>query len=312
MIDVGSAELAINGHDFDDHFKAVGVAPLQRDRTTTLQVNLGKRCNQACTHCHVEAGPLRTENMDARVVNRVLALMGAMPSLTVVDLTGGAPELNPHFRRLVVAARVRGIEVIDRCNLTVLSEPGQEDTAQFLASQGVHVIASLPCHSKGNVDKQRGGGVFDRSIAGIHALNTLGYGQPGSDLRLDLVYNPGGAFLPPAQGLLEADYKKRLFTDHGVVFNSLLTLVNMPIKRFADQLRREGDVVRYMGLLKDNFNRATVPGLMCRSLLSIGWDGRLYDCDFNQMMEIPLGAAIGSIFEIDDVDALLNLSLIHI
>jgi radical SAM/Cys-rich protein len=306
MIDAGSADAAVHAHDFDAHLQAVGVGPLRRGATTTLQINLGKRCNQACTHCHVEAGPLRTENMDGRVVDRVLALMAAMPDLALVDLTGGAPELNPHFRRLVRAARAGGVEVIDRCNLTVLSEPGQADTAQFLADQGVHVVASMPCHSQANVDKQRGGGVFARSITGIRALNALGYGRAGSGLQLDLVYNPGGAFLPPATGPLEADYKERLAKEHGLVFNSLLTLTNMPIKRFADQLRLQGDVARYMALLVDNFNPATVPGLMCRSLLSIGWDGQLYDCDFNQMLELPLGAAVGTVFEVDDVRALLD------
>jgi radical SAM/Cys-rich protein len=303
MTAVGSAS-AVNRHGFAAHLKAGGQGTLRRVATTTLQINVGKRCNQACTHCHVEAGPLRTEMMGPRVADRVVALIEALPGIELVDITGGAPELNPHFRRLVRVARARGVEVIDRCNLTVLQEPGQDDLARFLADEGVHVIASMPCHSQSNVDKQRGGGVFARSIAGIRSLNDLGYGRPGSGLKLDLVYNPGGAFLPPDQGMLERDYKARLAEDHGLVFNSLLTLANMPIKRFADQLRRQGEVDRYMDLLVQSFNPSTVPGLMCRSLLSIGWDGQIYDCDFNQMLELPLGAGLRTIFDLGDVGAL--------
>lgn len=255
---------------------------------TTLQVNLGKLCNQACTHCHVEAGPKRTENMTTATVDRLLHLMKASKGLTTLDLTGGAPELNPEFRRLVQEAKGLGLHVIDRCNLTVLSEPGQEDTAQFLADHGVEVVASLPCYSEANVDKQRGKGVFGKSITALQTLNALGYGQEGSGLRLTLVYNPGGAFLPPDQGALEADYRARLFRDFGIVFSQLFTITNMPIKRFAWQLNRAGDLERYMDLLVSSFNPGTVEGLMCRTQLSVSWDGKLYDCDFNQMLELPI------------------------
>ncbi len=278
-------------------------SPLVRRALTTLQVNLGKRCNQACTHCHVEAGPTRTENMDAHTADRLVELMRDAERLATVDLTGGAPELNPHFRRLVVEARSLGLEVIDRCNLTVLSVPGQEGTAAFLAAQRVKVVASLPCYGAANVDKQRGKGVFGQSIEGLRGLNALGYGHAGTGLVLDLVYNPGGAFLPPAQAALEADYRARLRADFGIVFSGLYTLTNMPIKRFRWTLERTGDLERYLQVLVDSYNPSTVDGLMCLELISVGWDGRLYDCDFNQMLEMRTGSGPTSIWEIDTLDA---------
>jgi radical SAM/Cys-rich protein len=286
-----------------------GLAPLLRTQATTLQVNVGKVCNQACLHCHVEAGPKRTEAMPADVAQRIIELMDSSEALQTVDITGGAPELNEHFRRMVDAAWRRGLTVIDRCNLTVMSEPGQEDLAQFLAARGVNIVASLPCYTQSNVDKQRGKGVFGRSIDALRRLNELGYGRPGMGLVLDLVYNPVGAFLPPAQQALERDYKERLLADFGVEFNRLLTITNMPIKRFAEQLHREGKTAEYMGLLVDNFNPTTVDGLMCRDMLSVGWDGRLFDCDFNQMLEIDLGAKVPTVWDLESLDDLTGLAI---
>jgi len=278
---------------------------LRRASTITLQVDVGKRCNQACHHCHVDAGPRRTEIMTDATAARVIELLARNPQLAVLDVTGGAPELAPCFRELVTAARRLGRRVIDRHNLTVLFEAGQEDLALFLAAQRVELVASLPCYTEENVDAQRGAGVFEKSIAALRTLNALGYGRPESPLRLDLVYNPVGAFLPPPQELLEADYRERLGERFGITFHHLLTITNMPISRFAAQLARTGEAERYMGLLVNHFNPATVAGLMCRELVSVGWDGRLYDCDFNQMLELPIGAPrAASIWDVDDLAAL--------
>ena len=290
--------------DFDSTLARHGVGPLLRARVTTLQINVGKRCNQACHHCHVEAGPTRTEIMGEAVAARVLELLAASADVAIVDLTGGAPELNPHFRRLVRRARELGRHVIDRCNLTVLFEPGMDDLAEFLAAHGVEVVASLPCYSAENVEKQRGRGVFDKSIEALRRLNALGYGQPGSPLVLNLVYNPVGAFLPPPQAELEARYKDELRRGFGIEFHRLLTITNMPIKRFADFLERGGRREAYMSLLVNHFNARTVTALMCRSLLSVGWDGSLHDCDFNQMLDMPLGAGVRTIWELDSIDTL--------
>lgn len=277
---------------------------LSRRPLTTLQVNVGKRCNQACTHCHVEAGPKRTEQMERSTFERLLALLAEAPGVGAVDLTGGAPELNPHFRWFVAEVRALGREVIDRCNLTILSEPGQEDLADFLAAQRVRVVASMPCYLKENVDKQRGRGVYDRSVDGLRALNARGYGA-GEGLVLDLVYNPGGAFLPGDQAALEADYKRRLLEDHGLRFDHLLTITNMAIARFADQLSRAGRLEAYHQLLVDSFNPGAAENVMCRDLVSVGWDGRLFDCDFNQMLDLPL-ATPGLAGERTHISALLN------
>jgi radical SAM/Cys-rich protein len=277
---------------------------LVRARVRTLQVNVGPRCDLACHHCHVEAGPARREALDASVADRVLLLLEDHPAVSTLDLTGGAPELNPEFRRLVRGARRLGREVIDRCNLTVLFAPGQRDTAEFLAEHGVRVVASLPCYTPANVDAQRGRGVFGRSIDALLWLNRLGYGKPGSPLGLDLVYNPLGASLPPPQPQLEAEYRRELAGRFGVEFHRLLTITNMPIKRFARQLAREGRHEAYLSLLANHFNPETVPELMCRTLLSVGWDGRLYDCDFNQMLEIPPGAGVRTIRDLDDLGKL--------
>ena len=262
---------------------------LRRNKVTTLQVNLGKLCNQACRHCHVEAGPTKTkENMGLSTFQRLSELILTSNNLQTIDITGGAPELNPHFRDLVKLARDRNIEVIDRCNLTVLFEKGQEDTAQFLADNKVQIVASLPCYSRDNVDKQRGNGVFDKSIQALKQLNQLGYGQDSSDLKLHLVYNPLGPSLPPEQHKLEERYKKELFEDFGISFNNLFTITNMPIKRFLNDLQRTGRLQEYMDLLASSFNSSALDGVMCRDLISISWDGKLYDCDFNQMLELEL------------------------
>jgi radical SAM/Cys-rich protein len=263
--------------------------PLTRLSPTILQLNIGLFCNQACNHCHVESSPKRTEMMTMETADRCLALLDASPSVTTLDITGGAPELNPTFRHLVREGRKRGLEVIDRCNLTVLMEPDQEDLADFLADHQVRVVASLPCYTEANTNTQRGRGVFERSIHGLQKLNARGYGQSGSGLGLDLVYNPGGAFLPPAQVALEEQYKRELQTDFGIVFDSLFTITNMPIKRFADFLYRRGELAEYMELLVNNFNPSAVQGVMCRDTISVGWDGQLFDCDFNQQLALKLG-----------------------
>jgi len=271
---------------------------LIRQSVEILQVNIGRRCNQACHHCHVESSPIRTENMTEGTVSRIIELLDSSPSLRTIDLTGGAPELNPNFRRLVHASRARGLEVIDRCNLTVLFEKGQEDTAQFLAEQGVTIVASLPCYSRENVEKQRGSGVFSRSIEALKILNGLGYGS-SSKLKLNLVYNPTGPFLPPDQSGLERDYKRELKELFGIEFDSLLTITNMPIKRFLTDLQKSNRLEEYMVLLANSFNPAAAMGVMCRSLLSVSWNGELHDCDFNQMLELPLGAGKNTSWDSD-------------
>jgi radical SAM/Cys-rich protein len=295
------SEPAIEAPSFDETLARHAVAPLRRAAPTTLQVNVGRRCDLACHHCHVEAGPKRSESMDGRTARRVLELLARNRGLAWLDLTGGAPELNAEFRGLVEGARSLGRRVIDRCNLTVLFEPGQEDTAEFLAAHGVKVVASLPCYTSENVDAQRGRDVFARSIEALRWLNRLGYGRPGSPLELDLVYNPLGASLPPPQAALEARYRAELGERFGIAFHHLLTLTNMPIKRFAHALARDGKHAEYLSLLVNHFNPATLPGLMCRTLVSVGFDGELYDCDFNQMLEIPLGAGRRSVFDGPDL-----------
>ena len=264
--------------------------PIARRRLETLQVNVGYVCNQTCLHCHVNAGPTRTESMTRETADLVLAYLAASGA-TTLDVTGGAPEINPQFRHLVTAARRAGIRVIDRCNLTILSEPGYEDLAQFLAAEGVEIVASLPCYTPELVDRQRGAGVYERSIAGIRALNALGYAQDGSPLTLDLVYNPQGPSLPPGQEKLEADYKRILGEKFGIAFNRLLTLANMPIQRFGSTLVSKGQFNDYMSLLRGAHRDENLDGVMCRSLVSVDWQGYLYDCDFNQMLGLPLVVA---------------------
>lgn len=282
MIDLQSIKTQSS---FQDRLMDLGFEP-KREQVMTLQINLGKLCNQACRHCHVEAGPTkRRENMDSKTVERIKMLIRESPQLETVDMTGGAPELNPHFKDLVQFASGQGLEVIDRCNLTVLFEPGQEETAEFLAKLKVHVVASLPCYSRENVDRQRGNGVFDKSIRALKRLNSLGYGK--GSLQLSLVYNPLGTFLPPDQMQLETKYKKELKEDFDIEFDNLFTITNMPIKRFLEDLRRSGKLNEYLELLRNSFNPQALENIMCRSLVSVSWDGRIYDCDFNQMLDIP-------------------------
>jgi radical SAM/Cys-rich protein len=260
--------------------------PIRRKLLDTLQVNLGYYCNQACVHCHVAAGPQRTEMMDDATVDLILPVLRAR-RLATLDITGGAPEFHPRFRALAAAARALGVRVIDRSNLTVLSEPGQEDLAAFLAAHKIDVIASLPCYTRENVDQQRGAGTFDRSIAALRQLNALGYGHSGTGLTLDLIYNPQGPTLPPAQHKLEADYRREL-APFGIVFHHLYVLTNMPIQRFGSMLVSRGQFDGYMKLLKDNYHAPNLDVVMCRNLVSVDWRGNLYDCDFNQMLNLPL------------------------
>jgi radical SAM/Cys-rich protein len=265
----------------------IAFPPLRRGRLDTLQVNVGYRCNQSCVHCHVNAGPSRTEEMSSDVVDVVLAFLERR-CIATLDITGGAPELNPHFRRLVASARSRGVHVMDRCNLTILDVAGQEDLAGFLASQQVEIVASMPCYLEDNVDRQRGNGVFDGSIRSLRRLNALGYGRNGSGLVLNLVYNPQGPSLPPAQETLEADHKRELGEHYGIAFNRLYTLANMPIQRFGAILIANGEFDRYLDMLRRAHLDANLEHVMCRNLISVDWRGYIYDCDFNQMLDLPL------------------------
>ena len=266
---------------------ATDFPPIRRRSLDTLQVNLGYKCNQSCLHCHVAASPQRTEMMDSDTVAQVIEVLRAR-RVGTLDLTGGAPELNPHFRHLVRQARALGVRVIDRCNLTILSEPGQEDLAAFLAGQRVEVTASLPCYSEANVDRQRAEGVFERSIAGLRQLNALGYGDGVQGLVLNLVYNPQGASLPPPQAALEADYKRELLLNFGIRFDHLFALTNMPIQRFGSTLVSKGTFGPYMQLLRSSYRAENLETVMCRSLLSVDWQGWLYDCDFNQQLGLAI------------------------
>jgi radical SAM/Cys-rich protein len=260
---------------------------IRRDRLDTLQVNVGYRCNQSCSHCHVNAGPNRSEEMSAEVIGMVLSFL-QRKWIATLDITGGAPELNPHFRHLVRSARALSVQVIDRCNLTILEQPGQEDLGEFLARQRVRIVASMPCYLQANVDKQRGNGVFESSVRGLRKLNALGYGLDQTGLILDLVYNPQGPSLPPPQQALEADYKRVLGQHYGIVFNRLLTLANMPIQRFGAVLIAQGAFESYLDLLQQAHLDANLDHVMCRTLISVDWRGYVYDCDFNQMLDLPL------------------------
>ena len=283
---------------FDEKLAAHGLE-LRAAGVETLQVNVGKLCNQACKHCHVDAGPKRTEIMTRETAEQVIAAVRRF-RIPTLDITGGAPELNPSFRHLVAEARRLGAHVIVRHNLTVMAEPGQEDLPEFFREQGVEVVSSLPYFLEQQTDAQRGSGVFHKSIEALRRLNAVGYGREGSGLMLNLVYNPVGAFLPPAQEAIERDFKRELLARHGVTFDRLYTITNMPIRRFLDYLRRSGNEERYMRKLVEAFNPATIEGLMCRTLVSVDWTGRLYDCDFNQMLE--LGVAPGLPQTIADFD----------
>jgi radical SAM/Cys-rich protein len=265
---------------------AIPFPEVRRGKLDTLQINVGYRCNQSCFHCHVNAGPNRTEEMSGEVADTVLAFL-ARRRVVKLDITGGAPELNAHFRRLVIEARKLGVSVMDRCNLTILEQPGQEDLAQFLADNRVEIVASMPCYLQDNVERQRGKGVFSGSIRGLKRLNALGYGRHPK-LTLNLVYNPQGPALPPAQAELEADYKRVLGERYGIVFNKLFVLANMPIQRFGSMLVSKGEFDGYLRLLQDAHLDANLYGVMCRSLISVDWQGYVYDCDFNQMLGLPL------------------------
>ncbi|MGB7756120.1 MAG: arsenosugar biosynthesis radical SAM (seleno)protein ArsS [Salinisphaera sp.] len=262
---------------------------LRRRSLQTLQMNLGYLCNLACTHCHVAAGPKRTELMDRDTIDIAIEFLRTH-RIQTLDVTGGSPEMNPHFRDLVHSARAMGVHVMDRCNPTILNEPGYDWVADFLAAHQVEVVASLPCYTEDTVDRQRGKAVFQRSIAALKTLNRLGYGRPGSGLTLNLVYNPAGPQLPPAQEALEADYRQHLRDEHGIDFNRLFTLANMPIKRFGSVLLSKHQFGDYMTLLKNAYRPDNLADVMCRDLVSVDWRGHVYDCDFNQMLDLPLGA----------------------
>jgi radical SAM/Cys-rich protein len=261
---------------------------ISRGKLDTLQINVGYRCNQSCFHCHVNAGPNRTEEMSVAVADVVLDFLKHR-GIATLDITGGAPELNPHFRRLVHGARSLGTKVMDRCNLTILEQPGQEDLAEFLAEQRVEIVASMPCYLEDNVERQRGKGVFDGSIRGLRKLNAIGFGG-GSGLMLNLVYNPQGPSLPPSQVALEADYKRVLREQYGIVFDKLFVLANMPIQRFGSTLVTKGEFDGYIDLLREAHLDANLDSVMCRSLISVDYRGYVYDCDFNQMLDLPLAS----------------------
>jgi radical SAM/Cys-rich protein len=284
---------------FDQVLVSGGVSPLRATGIEVLQVNVGKVCNQTCRHCHVDAGPERREIMNRKTMEACLRVL-AETEIPTLDVTGGAPEMNPHFRWFVGEARQLHRRVIDRCNLTILLAPGHADLATFLAERRVEIVASLPCYLERNTDAQRGDGVFVKSITALRLLNSLGYGRPDSGLTLNLVYNPLGPSLPPQQDELEVDYRRELAERYGIVFNRLFTIANMPISRFLDDLSEAGQLEQYMQQLIAAFNPAAVTGLMCRTMISVGWDGRLYDCDFNQMLEI--GIASGRHAMIHDLD----------
>lgn len=272
---------------FEHSLHETGASTLTAGPIQVLQLNLGKVCNQTCRHCHVDAGPDRRESMGSETVQQCLAALARAPIQTV-DITGGAPEMHPDFRRIVVESRRLGCHVIDRCNLTILTVPRYGHLPEFMAEHGVEIVASLPCYLEKNVDAQRGDGVFEQSLAALRRLNELGYGRKGTGLRLTLVYNPLGPSLPPPQQKLEEDYRRELRTRYGIEFSSLYTITNMPISRFLDDLLRADRLEEYMQLLVAAFNPATVGGLMCRSTISVDWEGRIYDCDFNQMLSLGL------------------------
>ncbi len=285
---------------FDEKMRSAGLFPLTATGITVFQINVGKLCNQTCHHCHVDAGPDRKEIMTRETAELCIHAL-AQTEIPTVDITGGAPELNPNFRWLVEQARALGRHVIDRCNLTVLLLAAQADLAGFLAQHQVEVIASLPYYRAAQTDAQRGAGVFDKSIEALRKLNALGYGRQGTGLLLNLVYNPVGAFLPPKQESIETQFKRELERQHGVVFNRLFTITNMPISRFLEFLLQTGNYEGYMERLANVFNRVAAAGVMCRYTISVGWDGTLYDCDFNQMLELPTG--FGAPRHIRDFDA---------
>ncbi len=272
---------------FEECLKPVGLSPLRATGITVFQINVGKLCNQTCRHCHVDAGPDRQEVMTRETAELCIRALG-QTDIPTVDITGGAPELNPNFRWLVEQARARGRQVMDRCNLTVLLLPSQADLAPFLAAHRVEIVASLPYFKPGQTDAQRGEGIFEKSLEGLRRLNALGYGRDGSGLVLNLVHNPVGAFLPPQQESIEAQFRRELDRHYGIAFNRLYTITNMPISRFLEFLLESGNYEGYMERLAKAFNPSAATGVMCRYTISVGWDGTLYDCDFNQMLDLPV------------------------
>lgn len=287
----------------------------KRKEVSTLQVNIGLTCNMSCTHCHVESTPTRTETLKKTTAQRIITLLEESSSIKTVDITGGAPEMHEQFQYLVKSARDLGKDVIDRCNLTIAVQPGYEWIPSFLAEHGVAIAASMPCYSPENVDKQRGDKTFDQSIKALQVFNSLGYGKEGSGLELNLVYNPLGAFLPPSQKNLEIKYKEELRKAFGIEFNQLFTITNMPIKRFADDLRKSERLKEYMDLLIESFNPGTLNDIMCRSTIHVDYNGMISDCDFNSALEIPTGASEPShglsIFEIESFEYLNNQPIKH-
>lgn len=285
-IDIIPAQIAVpgSGPSFHDVLSEHNMVLNRAEQVNELQVNLGKLCNQACHHCHVDAGPKRTEIMTLQTMDNIIDWL-KKTNIKKADLTGGAPELNPYFKNFCERLIEQDIAITSRCNLTVLFEPGQENLAQWYADHKIRLVCSLPCYTQDNVDEQRGKGTFDASIKGLELLNSLGY---GNELPLDLVYNPNGAFLPPEQSVLEEDYRQHLAKHFDIAFSSLLTITNLPVNRFAHALKRDGELDDYQTLLVENFNADTVPELMCRHLINVDWQGKAYDCDFNQMLEIPL------------------------
>lgn len=287
--------------NFSDFLKQQGIDS-QRNNVNILQLNIGRKCNQSCIHCHVNASPARTEEMSIETIDRILTLLSHSMNIKTVDITGGAPELNPAFRYLITKLKELEVNIIDRCNLTILLEKGQETTADFLAENKVTIIASLPCYTEENVDKQRGKSVYSKSIEALKLLNKYGYGVPDSGRVINLAYNPLGNFLPGNQAELEASYKENLWQKHGIIFNHLYTLTNMPINRYADLLIKEGAWDDYNLLLYSNFNPQAAQKIMCRQQLSINWDGKIYDCDFNQALDIPVCSSNNDIWKINDFD----------
>lgn len=286
---------------FDSTLSQAGMESLCRSRLETLQVNVGRICNQTCAHCHVDAGPSRTESMPEDVARACMDFLSANKNIKSLDITGGAPEMNPYFRLLAKEGRSLGRNVISRCNLTILFEPGYEDLASFYASNNIEIIASLPCYTEENVDKQRGRGVFEKSLRALRLLNSLGYGTGNADLRLNLVYNPVGTLLPSPQSQLEEDYKRELLERFGITFDQLYTITNMPIARFERFLRVMRQYENYMQTLLDAFNPDAATAVMCKKLLSVSWDGRIFDCDFNQMLDMPLRDSQGNVLDIRTV-----------
>jgi radical SAM/Cys-rich protein len=274
-------------HECLPRLQQIPFPAIRRGRLDTLQINLGYRCNQSCVHCHVGASPHRTEQMSGETADTVLAFLERR-RIAALDITGGAPELNPHFRRIVSTARGMGVRVMNRCNLTIMEVEGQEDLPEFLAREQVEIVASMPCYLEDNVDRQRGKGVFDGSIRGLQRLNALGYGRDGTGLVLNLVYNPQGPSLPPPQAALEADYRRILGESYGIAFNRLYTLANMPIQRFGSMLISKGQFDGYLDLLQHAHLDTNLNGVMCRNLISVDWRGDVYDCDFNQMLDLPM------------------------